>query len=117
MSDPITLAGSSAIAATTAVFLQLLGIDLPPVLWAAIGSAFMQGHAKLEVSRLRVFAQVVGAALLGGLMGVVLASMAGSLLGSNPRPAMLLLSAVCGFGAQPLLQALLGRLLKKIEDQ
>ena len=117
MSDPLTLAGSSAVAATAAVFLQLLGIDLPPVLWAAIGASFMQGHSKIEVSRLRVFIQVAAAALLGGLMGVVLASIAGSLLGANPRPAMLLLSALCGFGCQPVMQALLGRLIKKIEGQ
>ena len=115
MSDPVTLASSSVVAGVAAVILQTLGIDLPPILWAAIGAGFMQGHSTIEVSRVRVAVQVAAAALLGGLMGTVLASMAGGLLGANPRPVALLLSAVCGFGAQPALQALLGRLIKKIE--
>jgi hypothetical protein len=116
MTEPVvTITSTSAVAAIAAAFLQIAGVDLPAVIWSAIGAAFMQGHSKQQVSRLRVLVQIVGAALVGGLMGTVLAGMVPAFAGVQHAHIVFLLCAVCGFGAQPLLQTMLSKLVQKIE--
>jgi hypothetical protein len=115
MSEPVSIAGSSVIAAIAAGFLQVSGIDLPPVLWAAIGAAFMQGHSDEEISRFRVAVHIIGSGLLGGLMAVFFVNLLPTFGDVAMRYATLMTAAVCGFGAQPIMQSLLTKVLKKIE--
>lgn len=115
MTEPVTIAGSSVIATATAVFLQMSGIDLPPVLWAMIGASFMQGHNQEEISRLRVAVHIVLSGLLGGLLGTVFVKLMPEFSGVDSRHLTLLASAVCGFGSQPLMQRLLAKLSAGID--
>ena len=115
MSEPVSIAGSSVIATITAVFLQTSGIDLPPVLWAAIGASFMQGHSQEEISRLRVAVHIVLSGLLGGLLGTVFVKVMPEFASVDQRHLTLLASAVCGFGSQPLMQRLLAKISTQID--
>jgi hypothetical protein len=115
MTEPVSIAGSSIIATATAVFLQTSGIDLPPVLWAAIGASFMQGHNQEQISRWQVAIHIVLSGLLGGLLGTVFVKMMPQFSGVDARHLTLLASAVCGFGSQPLMQRLLAKLSSGID--
>jgi len=115
MAEPVSIAGSSVIATITAVFLQTSGIDLPPVLWAAIGASFMQGHNQEQISRMRVAVHIVLSGLLGGLLGTVFVKIMPAFSGVDSRHLTLLASAVCGFGSQPLMHRLLAKLSAGID--
>ena len=114
MTEPISIASSSTIAAVAAAFLQLVGIDMPPVIWAGIGAAFAQGYSDVQITRFRAAAHILGAAMLGALIGTVLASFLPEFAGLEHRLVIFLLAAVGGFGAQPIMQTLLTKLIKKL---
>ena len=115
MTEPVSVAGSSIIATTMAVFLQTSGIDLPPVLWAAIGASFAQGHNQVQITRWQAAVHIVLSGLLGGLLGTVAVKMLPEFSGVDARHLTLLASAVCGFGSQPLMQRLLDKLSARID--
>jgi hypothetical protein len=115
MTEPVSIASSSVIAAFAAGFLQLVGIDMPPVIWACIGAAFAQGYSDVEISRFRVAVHILGGGMLGALMGTVFASFFPEFAGLDHRHLVFMLAAVGGFGAQPIMQTLLTKIVKKLE--
>ena len=115
MTEPTTLIAPGILASIAAGFLQILGIDMIPVIWACIGATFAQGCSELEISRTRACIHIFGSGLLGGLMGTVFASLFPEFKGLDPRHLVFVLAAVCGFGGQPIMQALLSKMLQKLD--
>jgi hypothetical protein len=109
MTDTTPTTGT-AVGVVAGVLLDFFGIDVPPLMWAIIGASLMQGYSLVEITRLRATVQVMGSALVGAILGLTLVDLGGV----TYEPAKFLACALGGFGAHPVLQALLKRLLEKI---
>lgn len=114
MTEPTTLVVPGVLASIAAGFLQLMGIDMIPVIWGSIGAIFAQGYSDLPITRTRACIHIFGSGLLGGLMGTVFAAFSPDFRTLDPRHLVLVLAAVCGFGCQPIMQAILSKLLHKL---
>lgn len=112
MAEPTTTAASGTILAAVAAFmLELTGVDLPPIVWAFIGAALMQGYSVTPVGRWRAISQVLTSGFMGALLGTALAHL-GNI---EVRSVVLLMCAVGGAGAHPIMQTLVSRFVKKVE--
>ena len=106
-----TPTSATALGVVAGVILDILGIELPPLMWSVIGASFMQGYSAVETSKTRAVIQVIGSGLLGTVIGLTITNLGGI----SFEPAKYLACALGGFGAHPVLQALLKRLIEKIE--
>ena len=107
----ITPATGSAIGLVAGVVLEVLGVDVPPLVWSTVGAALMQGYSQDTVSRGRAMVQVIASALLGSLIGLTITKVADI----SHQHTTYLLCALGGFGAHPLMQLLLSKLTQRIE--
>lgn len=107
----VTPATGTAVGVVAGVVLEVLGVDVPPLVWSAVGAALMQGYSNLETTKTRAAVQVVASSLLGAIIGLTVTNLGGI----TYEPARFLACALGGFGAHPVLQALLKRLIEKIE--
>ena len=110
MSDATPTSGT-ALGFVAGVILDILGIEIPPLMWSVIGASFMQGYSSVETTKLRAIVQVVGSGLLGTVIGLTITNLGGI----TYEPAKYLACALGGFGAHPVLQALLKKLVERIE--
>lgn len=111
MAEPTTTAASGTVVAAVAAFvLELTGVDLPPIVWAFIGAALMQGYSTLNVSKARAITQVISSGLMGALIGTAIAH----LVTVEARPLVLLMCAIGGAGAHPIMQALVAKFIQKV---
>lgn len=115
MAEPTITTTSSAVtlSAFSAFVLQATGLDLPPIIWSCIGAAFMLAYNREPVGCWRAIAQTVLSGLLGSLIGLGAAQM----IALEQRHIVLLLCALGGFGAYPLMQRLLAFLQRKVDAQ
>lgn len=109
----LTPATGSLIGAFAGIVLEILGIDVPPLMWSIIGAALMQGYAETSVSRGRAVVQVVASSMVGALIGLSVTKFASI----EHQHTTYLLCALGGFGAHPLMQKLLARLESKIDGE
>lgn len=110
MSDVASTQGS-VVALVAGVILEVFGVDVPPLVWAAVGAGLMQGFSTATVSTVRATVQLVTSALMGAILGLGLAKLGGVV----DKHVLYLLCAVSGFGALPLTQKVLDRVLSKVE--
>lgn len=97
-------------AGVAAVLLEVTGISLHPFVWAMVGAALLQAYSEQACSRLRTICQVLLSCVAGAGIAVGVAEYA-SIQGVH---VMHLLALVCGAFAQPVLQAIWGKLQEKI---
>lgn len=107
----VTPATGTVVGVVAGIVLEVLGVDVPPLVWSAVGAALMQGYSSFETTKCRAAIQVVASTLLGTVIGLTITDL-GNI---SYEPAKFLACALGGFGAHPVLQALLKRLLEKIE--
>jgi hypothetical protein len=107
-STPVT---GTVVGVISGVLLDFLGLEIPPLMWAVVGASFMQGYSTTETTRLRAAVQIIGSALVGAVIGLNIVNVGGL----TYEPAKFLACALGGFGAHPVLQALLKRLIDRIE--
>ena len=108
----VTPATGSVVGAIAGVILEVLGIDVPPLMWAVVGAALMQGYSQATVSRGRATVQIVASSMVGALIGLSVTKFANI----DHQQTVYLLCALGGFGAHPLTQKLLLKLSAKIES-
>lgn len=108
----ITPATGSVIGVAAGVVLEILGIDVPPLVWAIVGAALMQGYSEVNVSRGKAAVQIVASSMLGAIIGLSAAKYSGI----SHQHTVYLLCAIGGFGAHPLMQSFLARFTKKVEE-
>lgn len=110
MADMTPVTGST-IGLVAGVVLEVLGVDVPPLVWSTVGAALMQGYSTSTVSRGRATVQVIASAMLGSLIGLSITKAASV----DHQHTTYLLCALGGFGAHPLMQLFLSKLTKRIE--
>lgn len=107
----VTPATGSIVGVVAGILLEILGIDVPPLVWALVGAALMQGYSEATVSKSRAAVQVAASSMLGAIIGLSITRFAKI----DHQHTTYLLCALGGFGAHPLMQVLLSKMTNKIE--
>lgn len=110
MPEPTSFA-AGAITTASALTLAVLGVDYYSLIWSLVGTFGALYWREQRVGSIRSVLYVALSTLVGAAIGTAL--MAGA--GSTSRPILILLSLVCGFGAQAILTALLEAGLERIK--
>lgn len=108
MSEPTS--SGYVMAAVAAVTLDVFGLDVKFILWAAIGAFIPLVYTKASVSRRRAFAQVV----IGGLLGAVMGGAVADYLSVEKMVGRLAMCAIFGAGAYPIIQESINTIVRKI---
>ena len=112
MAEITTTTAGFGIAAFAAAVLEITGVSMQPIVWALIGAAFGQAYSNVLVGRWRAMIQVT----LGGMIGSLIGLGAAYWFSTEHPHAVLLLCALGGAGAHPLVKTAISRGSKQIQE-
>ena len=111
----ITPATGSVIGVAAGVVLEILGIEVPPLVWSIAGAALAQGYSEVEVSKSRMAVQIISSSFLGAIIGLnihllpklVGVDIAQGLTAAHLQHTTYLFCALGGFAAHPIMKKFL----------